>query len=91
MLESKDAEATRLKVLDKVAGSAKRTEGTNRLAGKVGVITGVGPAAGIGTHAARLFAREGAAHLYLLDVSPDLPTFAESLAKQYPKTKVSLV
>jgi hypothetical protein len=80
-----------------------------RMRGKVGVITGVGPVAGIGvsqgrviaiakavgpeltskTAAARIYAREGAAHLYLLDFNGEaLPGLAAELEQHYPAMKV---
>ncbi|KAK4685711.1 hypothetical protein P7C73_g4435, partial [Tremellales sp. Uapishka_1] len=67
---------------------AEGTGGSGKLTGKVGVITGVGPAIGIGAAAARLFAREGAKHLYLLDYSDaHLSTFTDSLRKTFPSVK----
>ena len=43
------------------------------------------------TATARLFARESAAHLYLLDYNAgELQPFAERLATEFPATKVSL-
>lgn len=84
-LETRDA------VLNQVQQRTESTEDRGRLAGKVGVITGVGPAAGIGSQTARVFAREGAEAIYLVDVSKDLPAFAEELGKTYPNVKVGHV
>lgn len=86
--KQKDAQ-TRAAVLASVEERTADTTGTGRVAGKVCIVTGVGPAAGIGAQAARLLAREGAAALYLLDVSRDLPAFAKSLQGTFPNTKVS--
>jgi len=36
-------------------------------------------------------AREGARHLYLLDYSKQVETFSETLRKDFPDTKVSLL
>jgi hypothetical protein len=48
------------------------------------------PAERIQTGAARLFAREGAKHIYLLDYNPaPLSRLAEELRKKYPNTKAS--
>jgi NAD(P)-dependent dehydrogenase (short-subunit alcohol dehydrogenase family) len=76
-----------------LAAAAERGggEGTGRMRGKVGIVTGVGPAAGIGTASARLYAREGAAALYLVDVSGALPAFATELAVKYPGTRVTAI
>lgn len=83
------AAANRENVLERIEERSKPTTGHGRVAGKVCIVTGVGPAAGIGAQAARLLAREGAAALYLLDLSPDLPQYAAELQKAFPKTKVS--
>jgi hypothetical protein len=40
--------ATRVQVLDRIHTGLKNKEGGNRMKGKVGIITGVGPATGIG-------------------------------------------
>lgn len=82
-------QATRAAVLTSIEDRSQDTAGTARVKGKVVIVTGVGPAAGIGAQAARLLAREGAAALYLLDVSKDLPAFAKSLQGTFPNTKVS--
>lgn len=82
------AVSTRTAVLGALRDKAAGTDGLGRLAGKVGVITGVGPAAGIGAQTARLFAREGASALYLVDVSKDLEPFAAALGKEFANTKV---
>lgn len=86
--KQKDA-ATRAAVLESIEERTTSTTGTSRVAGKVCIVTGVGPAAGIGAQAARLLAREGAAALYLLDISKDLPGFAKELQGTFPNTKVS--
>lgn len=41
------------------------------------------------SNAARLMAREGAKHLYLLDFTEQVKTFAEQVQKDFPNTKVS--
>ncbi|WVQ84481.1 hypothetical protein IAT38_006633 [Cryptococcus sp. DSM 104549] len=77
-------------VLDKTRAQAADTNGTNRLKGRVGIITGVGSDASIGTAAAKLFAREGAAHLYLLDYDDrNAPALLAFLKETYPQTKVT--
>ncbi|GFZ48747.1 hypothetical protein JCM24511_06496 [Saitozyma sp. JCM 24511] len=69
---------------------AASTAGSGRLHGKVAIITGAGPELAIGTGAARLFAREGAKHIYLLDYNPaPLSRLAEALREKYPNTKAS--
>ncbi|KAL1412748.1 hypothetical protein Q8F55_000495 [Vanrija albida] len=62
-----------------------------RLAAKVGIITGVGPVNGIGTNAARLFAREAVAAVYLLDLSGELPALADLLRSEYPSVKFTAI
>ncbi|WWD19604.1 hypothetical protein CI109_104066 [Kwoniella shandongensis] len=79
-------------VLNGVKTRAKATDGAGRLKGRVGVITGVGPELGIGTAAARLFAREGAAHIYLVDYDEGpIPAFLKSLEQSFPFTKVTFI
>lgn len=90
-LSREQANQTRDTVLTNLQQRSAQTTGLGRMANKVGVITGVGPAAGIGSQTARVFAREGARAIYLVDVSKDLPGFAEELGKIYPKTKVGSV
>lgn len=97
------AKETRALALQDVQHRAEGTERGGRMRGKVGIITGVGPSTGIGvsytpqslfiadsqTATAKLMAREGAKHLYLLDFDDThLKPFADSLQKQHPKTKV---
>ncbi|WVF73005.1 hypothetical protein IAT40_007823 [Kwoniella sp. CBS 6097] len=80
----------RKRVLSDVKRRAESTEGSGKLEGKVGVITGVGPLVGIGTAAAKLFAREGAKHLYLVDFDDTpVPALLKYLNETYPKTKVT--
>ncbi|ORX40557.1 hypothetical protein BD324DRAFT_611268 [Kockovaella imperatae] len=63
-----------------------------RLKGKVGIITGAGHPKGIGYATARLMARQGANHLYLLDyIMDNLPSLAKDLQNAFPKTKVTHV
>ncbi|WOO82292.1 3-oxoacyl-[acyl-carrier-protein] reductase FabG [Vanrija pseudolonga] len=82
---------TRAAVLSAVeARRDDRTAGT-RLAGKVGIITGVGPVNGIGTNAARLFAREQVAAVYFLDLSKELPALADLLRSEYPGVKITAI
>lgn len=88
MLDKNQAIAVRTAVLDRIRQSTREDIGSGRVAGKVGIVTGVGPAQGIGTFASRMFAREGARALYLLDLSDALPGFAKELAKLFPETKV---
>ena len=98
---------TRNQVLDQVTEKAQKKQVSKRMEGKVGIITGVGPEAGIGvgifvkswnelesvahsqSNAAKLMAREGARHLYLLDFSKQVESFSETLHKDFPGTKVS--
>ncbi|KAH9935338.1 uncharacterized protein B0H18DRAFT_975430 [Fomitopsis serialis] len=62
----------------------------NRLKGKVCIITGVGSIAGIGRAAALQFAREGAAHLYLIDFDPtNLPDLKSTIEQKYPDVKAT--
>ncbi|OCF44615.1 2,4-dienoyl-CoA reductase [Kwoniella heveanensis CBS 569] len=80
----------RKQVLNDVKRRAEVTKGSGRLEGKVGVITGVGPSVGIGTAAAKLFAREGVKHLYLVDFDDGpLPALLKFLSETYPRTKVT--
>ncbi|KAK6909549.1 hypothetical protein I203_103570 [Kwoniella mangroviensis CBS 8507] len=66
--------------------------GKGRMQDKVGVITGVGPLNGIGTATAKLFAKEGARHLYLLDIQDEsLNKLKEWLEDNYPKTKTTTI
>ncbi|WVQ74182.1 hypothetical protein IAR50_003776 [Cryptococcus sp. DSM 104548] len=65
-------------------------QGSGRLQGKVGAITGVGPDIGMGAAAAELFAREGAAHLYLIDYrDKDIESLLDHLELTYPSTRVT--
>ncbi|WVR00191.1 hypothetical protein IAU59_007333 [Kwoniella sp. CBS 9459] len=80
----------RKRVLSDVRQRAEITKGSGKLKGKVGVITGVGPSVGIGTAAAKLFAREGAKHLYLVDFDDTpIPALLKFLNDTYPKTKIT--
>ncbi|KZT52275.1 NAD(P)-binding protein [Calocera cornea HHB12733] len=64
----------------------------DKLKGKVCVITGVGSMKGIGRASAFLYARERAAHLYLLDFDgTNLPNLKEELGKAYPDVKVTTI
>ncbi|OWZ67385.1 hypothetical protein AYX15_01530 [Cryptococcus neoformans] len=80
-------------VLDGVRARAEEPQRTSeRLRGKVGIITGVGPETGIGTAASKLFAREGVEHLYLLDYNDKgLSELVSYLKEHYPGTKVTFV
>jgi hypothetical protein len=82
---------TKAAALDAATARGNGTKGRERVGGKVGIVTGVGPASGIGTKSARLYAREGAKALYLVDLSRDLPAFAAGLAKEFPGTKVGTI
>lgn len=86
--KQKDAQ-NRAAVLGDIGARSAETTGSNRVAGKVCIVTGVGPASGIGAQAARLLAKEGAEALYLLDLSKDLPGFAKELQGTFPNVKVS--
>lgn len=94
---------TRSQVLERISNDMEKKQVGKRLAGKVGIITGVGPSTGIGvrqircpgtvranrqSNAARLMAREGARHLYLLDYSQQVEAFSKSLRQEYPDMKV---
>ncbi|WVR07689.1 hypothetical protein IAU60_004731 [Kwoniella sp. DSM 27419] len=82
----------RAHALADVRRRAESTGGSGKLRGKVGVITGVGPETGIGTAAAKQFAREGAAHIYLVDYDDRaVPSLVKMLNTTYPKTKVTFV
>ncbi|BEJ04366.1 hypothetical protein CcaverHIS641_0201830 [Cutaneotrichosporon cavernicola] len=91
VLDKNEAQGVRTAVLDSIRQSSREDIGSGRVAHKVGIVTGVGPASGIGTFASRLFAREGARALYLLDLSDVLPDFASELAKTFPDTKITFV
>lgn len=91
VLDKNQAVAVRTAVLDRIRQSTREDIGSGRVAGKVGIVTGVGPSTGIGTFASRLFAREGARALYLLDLSDALAGFASELSKTFPETKVGLL
>ncbi|ODN94661.1 2,4-dienoyl-CoA reductase [Cryptococcus wingfieldii CBS 7118] len=95
-LAAQSAEAIHLRahVLDAVRSRADHIPegGSGKLEGKVGAITGVGPESGIGTAAAKLFAREGAAHIYLIDyTSTPIPSLLSSLTTTYPRTKFTFL
>ncbi|PSR75339.1 hypothetical protein PHLCEN_2v9202 [Hermanssonia centrifuga] len=63
-----------------------------RLAGKVCIITGAGSLHGIGRATAHRFAREGARHLYLVDlVADNFPTIQSSLHETNPDVKVTTI
>nr|XP_019003295.1 2,4-dienoyl-CoA reductase [Kwoniella mangroviensis CBS 8507]OCF66756.1 2,4-dienoyl-CoA reductase [Kwoniella mangroviensis CBS 8507] len=82
----------RKEALEGVRRRAESTKGSGKLNGKVGVITGVGPESGIGTAAAKLFTREGAKHLYLIDYDDTaLPNLKKWLESTYPSTKVTIL
>jgi NAD(P)-dependent dehydrogenase (short-subunit alcohol dehydrogenase family) len=91
VLDKNEATGVRTAVLDRIRQSSREDIGSGRVAHKVGIVTGVGPTSGIGTFASRLFAREGARALYLLDLSDALPGFAADLQKTFPGTKVTWV
>ncbi|WVQ80899.1 hypothetical protein IAT38_003006 [Cryptococcus sp. DSM 104549] len=75
-----------------VLAAAASTKGSNRLAGKVGIISGVGPEIGIGTSTAKVFCREGVTHLYLVDIDDTgFPALVALLAKDYPNVKVTAI
>lgn len=83
---------TRRDALAAVRRKVEESSGAGKMKGKVGIITGVGPISGIGTATARLMAREGAEHLFLLDYNKDqLNAFVEKLSKEFPKTKITHV
>ncbi|WVW86167.1 hypothetical protein I302_108208 [Kwoniella bestiolae CBS 10118] len=82
----------RKNALQGVRSRAESTVGSGKLKGKVGVITGVGPESGIGTAAAKLFAREGAKHIYLGDYDDTaLPNLKKWLESTYPPTKITIL
>ncbi|WVQ67119.1 uncharacterized protein L199_005314 [Kwoniella botswanensis] len=82
----------RKEALEGVRRRAESTKGSGKLNGKVGVITGVGPESGIGTAAAKLFARDGAKHLYLIDYDDTaLPNLKKWLERTYPSTKITIL
>ncbi|WWD03513.1 hypothetical protein V865_001565 [Kwoniella europaea PYCC6329] len=82
----------RKEALEGVRRRAESTKGSGKLNGKVGVITGVGPESGIGTAAAKLFARDGVKHLYLIDYDDTaLPNLKKWLESTYPSTKVTIL
>ncbi|WWC72001.1 uncharacterized protein I206_105960 [Kwoniella pini CBS 10737] len=82
----------RKSALEGVKTRSEITKGSEKLTGRVGIITGVGPESGIGTAAAKLFAREGAKHLYLVDYDDSaLPNLKKWLETTYPSTKVTIV
>ncbi|KAL7418406.1 hypothetical protein Q5752_006864 [Cryptotrichosporon argae] len=83
---------TRTKVLARIQADAADTKGCGRMIRKVGIITGVGIEISIGAATARLFAKEGAAHIYLVDISDKhLPALAERIAADFPQTKITHV
>ncbi|WWC91683.1 uncharacterized protein L201_006629 [Kwoniella dendrophila CBS 6074] len=82
----------RKSALEGVKKRSEDTKSTNRVKGKVGIITGVGPETGIGTAAAKLFAREGAKHIYLVDYDDtSLPPLKKWLESTYSSTKVTML
>ena len=65
---------------------------TNKLSGQVCIVTGGGSVAGIGAATCKLFAHEGAKHIYALDyVGDGLVKLEEFMKKNYPDVKVSCV
>ncbi|TYJ53951.1 hypothetical protein B9479_005428 [Cryptococcus floricola] len=87
---------TALTVQDQVLASLRSgneslaSGGSGKLDRRVGIITGVGPESGIGAAAARLFAREGARHLYLIDRNDThIQPLLHHLNLLYPSTKTT--
>lgn len=80
-----------LKYLDVIQARPAATAGNGRLTSKVAIVTGVGPGAGIGAQSARLFAREGLAALYLVDLSPDVASFSSVLQSTFTGTRVAAI
>ncbi|AAW45589.1 hypothetical protein CNBH3520 [Cryptococcus deneoformans B-3501A] len=95
LMEERTTELYKLRgqVLEGVRARAQEPQKkSDRLRGKVGIITGVGPETGIGTAASKLFAKEGIEHLYLLDYNDKgLPELVSYLKEHYPRTKVTFV
>lgn len=81
--------AARLEAVRRRVAQAPR--GT-KLSGKVGIVTGTNSLRGIGYASARAFAKESAAHLYLLDPFDDnAAEVKKSLRQSYPDVKVTIV
>ncbi|GAA5955923.1 hypothetical protein JCM3765_000041 [Sporobolomyces pararoseus] len=84
------AQQRTLNRLNQVKTHFDNTKGTGRFGGKVAILTGVGSEKGIGRATARLLAREGAKHLYVLDFAADsLPSLKKELESAYPGLKVT--
>ncbi|KAK0536101.1 hypothetical protein OC834_001286 [Tilletia horrida] len=65
---------------------------SQRLQGKVAIITGAGSLLGIGRATALQFAHEGASHLYLADLDDEnLGGLKEAISKAYPDVKVTIL
>ncbi|KAH8828158.1 NAD(P)-binding protein [Flagelloscypha sp. PMI_526] len=86
--ESAQVTAARIKKIHDHFHHAPRS---GRLAGKVGIITGVGSLKGIGRAAALAYAREGAKHLYLLDLDgTNLPELKKTIEEKFPDVAVDV-
>ncbi|GAA5853801.1 hypothetical protein JCM3766R1_002119 [Sporobolomyces carnicolor] len=84
------AQRRTLSRLNQVKTHFDQTRGSSRFGGKVAILTGVGSEKGIGRATARLLAREGAKHLYVLDFAAEsLPRLKQELESAYPKLKVT--
>jgi len=80
-----------LRRLQKIQDHLSRPR-SNRLKGKVCIVTGVGSLKGIGRATALLFAHEGAKALYLLDFDgTNLPNLKETITTKYPDVHVVIV
>ncbi|KZS98581.1 NAD(P)-binding protein [Sistotremastrum niveocremeum HHB9708] len=86
--ESYKATVARVQRIQSHLSTAPRSQ---RLKGKVCIITGVGSLKGIGRASALLYAHEGAKHLYLLDFDgTNLPALKEQISKSYPDVTVTV-
>ncbi|ODN73182.1 hypothetical protein L202_07743 [Cryptococcus amylolentus CBS 6039] len=76
--------------LSALESTISRLRGLGSSRERLGQFTGVGSDIGMGAAAAKLFAREGAAHIYLVDYSDkEINPLLDHLKRTYPSTKVS--
>ncbi|GJJ06630.1 hypothetical protein Clacol_000824 [Clathrus columnatus] len=78
--------------LERIQNHLSNTPRSNRLKGKVCIITGVGSLKGIGRATALAYAHAGAKHLYLLDFDGEnLPNLKKTIESTYPDVKATVI
>ncbi|KAM0789973.1 hypothetical protein ACM66B_005306 [Microbotryomycetes sp. NB124-2] len=84
------AQERTLNRLNQIQQQFESQKSANRFNGKVAILTGVGSLKGIGRATARVLAREGAKHLYVMDFNAEsLPALKQELEGKYPGIKVT--